>query len=244
MIITLLQSSSYQMMGQITKEVQVNLQWWATQLPTCSFSPIVKQEAKIVIESDASNLGWGAVCQGMRTEGRWTLVEAEHINYLELKAIFLAIATALPENQEWDKCPYQVRQPYSHCLHKQDGRSHNDTTLFISTTDLAVVPGSADYSSCRISCKEGEHNRRLGILPSQQQRLAAFTLYLRWNQQFARSIQLGLFCQQNQYPTAELLQLEAGPLRKDGGYFYSLLVSGSTLSIPTIQPNRQSSYED
>ena len=35
---TLCQSSSYQMVAQITKEVHINLQWWAThhdQLPTC-----------------------------------------------------------------------------------------------------------------------------------------------------------------------------------------------------------------
>ena len=93
---TLHQSSSYQMMGQITKDVQVDQQWWATQLPTCCSSPIVKQEAKIVIESDASNSGWGAVCQGVRTEGRWMPQEAQqHINYLELKAVFLALQSFL-----------------------------------------------------------------------------------------------------------------------------------------------------
>ena len=93
---TLHQSSSYQMVGQINKQAQVDLQWWATQLPTCCSSPIVKQEATIVIESDASNSGWGAVCQGVRTGGRWTPVEAQHhINYLELKAVFLAMQSFL-----------------------------------------------------------------------------------------------------------------------------------------------------
>ena len=59
---TLHRSPSYQAMGQVTKEVQVDLQWWATQLPTYYSSPIVKQEATIMIESDFSNSGWGAVC--------------------------------------------------------------------------------------------------------------------------------------------------------------------------------------
>lgn len=53
------QSSSYQVMGQVTREVQVDLRWWKTQLPTCCSSPIAKQEAMIVIKSDASNSGWG-----------------------------------------------------------------------------------------------------------------------------------------------------------------------------------------
>ena len=63
---TLHQSSFNQVMGQVTKEVQVDLLWWAIQLPTCYSSPIVKQEATILIESDASNSGWGAVCQGVK----------------------------------------------------------------------------------------------------------------------------------------------------------------------------------
>ena len=54
---TLHQSSSYQAMGQVTKEVQVDLQWRVTQLPTYYSSPIVKQEAATVIESDSSNSG-------------------------------------------------------------------------------------------------------------------------------------------------------------------------------------------
>ena len=44
------QSSSYQVVGQITKEVQVDLRLWTTQLSTCCSSPIVKQEATTVIE--------------------------------------------------------------------------------------------------------------------------------------------------------------------------------------------------
>ena len=93
---TLRKSSSYQVMGQVTKEVQLDLRWWVTQLPTCCSSPIVKQEATIVIKSDASDSGWGAVYQRVKTGGRWTPVEAQHhINYLELKAVFLAFQSFL-----------------------------------------------------------------------------------------------------------------------------------------------------
>ena len=48
---------------------------------------------------------------------------------------------------------------------KQDGSSCNDTTLFIITTDLAVVPGLVDYPRAKISCREGEHNSKLEIPP-------------------------------------------------------------------------------
>ena len=50
------------------------------------------------MESDASNSGWGAACQGLRTGGRWTLSESVfHINYLELKAAFLALQTFMKQ---------------------------------------------------------------------------------------------------------------------------------------------------
>ena len=46
----------------------------------------------VVMESDASRQGWGAVCQGNRTGGKWTASETElHINVLELKVAMLAM---------------------------------------------------------------------------------------------------------------------------------------------------------
>ena len=46
----------------------------------------------ITIATDASNLGWGAVCDGTKTGGPWGKDEADfHINYLEMKAVLLGL---------------------------------------------------------------------------------------------------------------------------------------------------------
>ena len=46
----------------------------------------------LVIESDASTRGWGAMCEGARTGGPWSLEERQwHINYLEALAAFHAV---------------------------------------------------------------------------------------------------------------------------------------------------------
>ena len=51
-------------------------------------------EPDMVIESDASNLGWGAHCQGTGTGGTWASQEMNwHINCLELLAATLALKT-------------------------------------------------------------------------------------------------------------------------------------------------------
>ena len=53
-----------------------------------------------MITSVAYTQDWGAVCQGVRTGGRWTAEESQsHINMLELKAAFLAILSFLKEQE-------------------------------------------------------------------------------------------------------------------------------------------------
>ena len=50
--------------------------------------------------SDASLLGWGAVCDGRRIQGRWSKLESSnHINYLELLAAFYALQSFANDKQ-------------------------------------------------------------------------------------------------------------------------------------------------
>lgn len=67
------------------------LQWWIANL-LFSCKAISHGEADIVIQTDASSQGWGGVHGDQRAGGRWTPTEAlNHINYLELLAIFLSL---------------------------------------------------------------------------------------------------------------------------------------------------------
>ena len=76
----------------LTPEAQDNLQWWTYQLKQFNTAPIQSPTLNLIIESDASNMGWGAACQGARTGGLWSKQEAlHHINYLKLLAAFLAL---------------------------------------------------------------------------------------------------------------------------------------------------------
>ena len=48
----------------------------------------------MIITTNASNKGWGAVHQSLQTNGRRSQTESlQHINYLELKVAFLALKT-------------------------------------------------------------------------------------------------------------------------------------------------------
>lgn len=73
-------------------DAQRDLEWWTHQLASWNGRPVTATSPDLVIQSDASNEGWGAQCSGIRTGGRWLSQErALHINAKELLAAFLAL---------------------------------------------------------------------------------------------------------------------------------------------------------
>ena len=71
-----------------------DLEWWITHLPLNASQPILPASPVMSLETDASKIGWGAVCRNTKisTGGPWSKRESTaHINWLELKAAFLAV---------------------------------------------------------------------------------------------------------------------------------------------------------
>ena len=67
------------------------LQWWVTHIPHAK-RRTSHGVPTMIIQSDASKKGWGAVFEGQEIGGRWTISEASrHINILELEAAFFAL---------------------------------------------------------------------------------------------------------------------------------------------------------
>ena len=78
----------YMALSHLAKQ---ELQWWIESLPT-AHNEINHGFPDIVINSDASMLGWGGVLNGVACGGHWTPEESHHhINYLELLAAFYAL---------------------------------------------------------------------------------------------------------------------------------------------------------
>ena len=100
-ISSLHQTESYQASVQLSPEAEDNLIWWRDHIQDNCSAPILGRNASVIIESDASKIGWGAVCQGVRTGGKWTATEAElHINVLEMKAAWLAMQCFLKDTHD------------------------------------------------------------------------------------------------------------------------------------------------
>ena len=77
---------------------KIAIQQWTDQQWLHSSVPIRPRQNRIFLYSDASLMGWGAHCLHGEVSGRWTVEEARsHINWLELKAISLALVHFLPQ---------------------------------------------------------------------------------------------------------------------------------------------------
>ena len=73
--------------------------WWFDNVEKLNGKPIRFKSVDIWIKTDASNSGWGAHVNGLFAGGRWkTLESTNHINYLELLAIFFALRSFYSTN--------------------------------------------------------------------------------------------------------------------------------------------------
>ena len=65
-------AQSYRTQIILNKESQGELKWWIHNLQTWNGKDILPPPPDLIIQSDASLQGWGAVCNGTRTGGHWS----------------------------------------------------------------------------------------------------------------------------------------------------------------------------
>ena len=87
-------SQSYETHVTLSPEGREELTWWDNHMSRWNGKSLVKTEIDIVIDSDASLMGWGATSSQQRTGGPWSAEESKmHINCLELLAATLTVKT-------------------------------------------------------------------------------------------------------------------------------------------------------
>ena len=76
----------------IPKSLHPHLKWWLEEDNVVTGQPLHPLEHALQIFTDASKEGWGAHLNEHMARGSWSLPESKlHINYLELKAVLLAL---------------------------------------------------------------------------------------------------------------------------------------------------------
>ena len=81
----------------LTPSSVAELTWWIDNMPHSS-RDIIHATPFMIVQTDASTLGWGAVYGDHEVGGRWTSLErTRHINILELQAAFFAFKSFCKE---------------------------------------------------------------------------------------------------------------------------------------------------
>ena len=93
-------NQSYNALLSLSPLAKEELSWWQEMLGRWNGKALLHQQESVIIRSDASLQGWGAVCNGVRTGGPWSQSEQQlHINCLELLAATLAVKSFLKDHQ-------------------------------------------------------------------------------------------------------------------------------------------------
>lgn len=88
----------YNSLLSLSLPAQEELAWWQEKLALWNGKALLLRQETVIIRSDASRQGWGAVCKGSRTGGPWSNLEQEmHINCLELLAATLAVQSFMKD---------------------------------------------------------------------------------------------------------------------------------------------------
>ena len=85
-------TGSYDSYCTLSPKSKTELHIWRKAMWSWNGRNLLPPEPDFTFSCDASQQGWGAVHKGNRVSGLWSLTETkEHINFLELKAIFLGL---------------------------------------------------------------------------------------------------------------------------------------------------------
>ena len=96
---------NYKTLKSLSSDAHSDLQWWLQNITTVNGSTINLPAPEQYITSDASKAGWGACCQNLTANDRWSPTEArDHISVLELKAAFLATKAFLKDRSNITVC--------------------------------------------------------------------------------------------------------------------------------------------
>jgi len=92
---------NYDSVLSLSADCREEISWWTQNLITWNGRAMTTPMPDLLITTDASMEGWGAHCEGVTTQGRWTQQEKlKHINFLELTAACFAVQAFTKHKQK------------------------------------------------------------------------------------------------------------------------------------------------
>lgn len=95
------QGGGYNTIVTLSDQAIKEVNWWVNQVEVWNRKSLINPNPAVIIQSDASKKGWGAVCEKMCIGGIWLSGESQnHINVLELLAVTYAVKAFLKEKSD------------------------------------------------------------------------------------------------------------------------------------------------
>ena len=146
----------------IPRSLHPHLQWWLQEDNVLTGQPLHPIKHALQIFTDASKEGWGAHLNERTARGTWSLPESKlHINYLELRAVFLALKEFQDLLTQDSTCGN--RQHHSSVIHKQKRRHEAGPTVCPSLENLDLVYQTSSNSQSLTHSGPAERGGRQAI---------------------------------------------------------------------------------
>ena len=235
-------SQNYETLLLLSQESREEIQWWQQRLSMWNGRTLLKHRQQLVIQSDASLTGWGAVCEGVRTGGPWPPEEQRfHINCLELTAAILAVR-AFCQGSIRNIDSLTVRQSDSRGL-CQSSRWHSVAAASETGKDsLAVGSSARHYAVCPAHSRGEQSSGRCGVQgDSRSPGLEAICGSFPEDQCCLGSPGSRSICHTPLHSTRSVLQLETGSSSGSNQCFSAGLGASEGVCQPSLVPDGESS---
>ena len=228
----------------IPRSLHSHLQWWLEESNVFQGQPLHPVKHALQIFTDASKEGWGAHLNKHTARGSWSLPESKlHINYLELKAVFLALRVPRHLLKQDSTC--SNRHHYSSVIHKQGRRHAVGSTLCPTVENPNLVYEATGDSQSPTHSRPAERDSRQAIQarPDHPNRMVSPSRGLRVNMQQVAPAQNRLICHEVQQQVASACVTGTGSPGHSSGCTQFAMVGSGSIYYPTINHIGQSGGE-
>ena len=159
------QTASFETEVALTDGAIQELHWWMQHLEKWNGKSVLPSEPDLVLETDASLLGWGARCEETPTGGLWSQEERNQNFTHKLSGVTGGSTTCqdICKESHWCSCPSEDGQYHGHIIHQQDGRYKVIHSVRDGWQPLELVPRKRYISLGRTPSGHLQCNGRCGI---------------------------------------------------------------------------------
>ena len=234
-------NKTYQAQIELSPVCREEIHWWINHVHHFNGKQILTPSPDLVIETDASNLGWGGVCQGARMGG--SLDQRGEILAHKCSRIERSPSSTTINNQSKEKYVSSFKNGQHNCSgpHKPHGGNKIKNTKSNNSPNLGILLGEGDNSHSRIPSWSAKRNGRLGkssckiILPVETEYQDIQTTEQNLGPNRGR-----LVCRQTEQSSPPILQPQTGSRGTGGGCISDRMDEPQCLCVSSILSDNES----